>query len=177
MKKLFYIFTFLFLTNVCYAGIDDYIKISDNGKVNFDSRTINKTLTDATKSTQDDLMKKVDKELQKITDKVNTEIDKTSDKINNSIIGKTETLVNRAESEFNSLVALKNKIIIYTMIFSCLFILILLLVLFFVWRSYIRIARFSLAGLIGSIDSFGIEKIVKKIDELEKKIDNFTKSK
>ncbi|MDD2839518.1 MAG: hypothetical protein PHY80_00110 [Rickettsiales bacterium] len=177
MKKLIYIFTFLFLTNVCYAGIDDYIKISQNGKVNLDSNTINKTLTDATKSAQDDLMKKVDKEFQKITEKFDAEIKKASDRINNNIIDKSEKLVNRAESEFNNLIVLKNKIIMYAIIFSGLFIFIILMMLFFVWKSYRKVAKFSLSGLVGGNSSADIEKLIKKIDELEKKIDNLIKSK
>lgn len=174
MKKLIYIFAFLLLSNVSYAGIDDYIKISQNGKVNLDSGSLNKTLTDATKSAQDDLMKKLDKEIQKITDKFDAEIKKASDRINDNIIGKSEKLVNRAETEFNNLIALKNKIIMYSMIFGALFVLILLAMLFLVWSSYRKMTKFSLSNLIGGSNG-DIEKLVKKIEELEKKIDNLSK--
>lgn len=171
MKKLIYIFTFLFLSNICYAGVDDYIKISQDGKVNFDSKTINKTLNDATKSAQDDLMKKLDKEIQKITDKFDNEINKASERINNNIIGKAEQIVNRAESEFNSVIALKNKIMMYSMIFGVFVILIFIMILFFAWKSYKKITKFSLNDLVGGGNSASIEKLIKKIEELEKKID------
>ncbi|HSQ97890.1 MAG TPA: hypothetical protein VLL98_04185 [Rickettsiales bacterium] len=171
MKKLIFIFTLLFLSNICYAGMDDYIKITQDGKVNFDSKTMNKTLNDATKSVQDDLMKKLDKEIQKITDKFDSEINKVSDRINNNIVGKAEKLVDRAENEFNSVVALKNKIIMYSMIFAVFVVLIFIMILFFAWKSYKKIAKFSLNDLVGSGNSASIEKLIKKIEDLEKKID------
>lgn len=177
MKKLVYLFSFLFLINVSYASTSDYIKISQNGKINFDSRTLNKSLTEATKSAQDDLMQKLDKEVQKITNKFEKEIKKVSDKINDDVIGRTGKLIDKAENEFNSLIALKNKIIIFSIVFSSLFILILLAMLFLVWRSYRKVANFSLANLAGGNNSATIEKLIKKVDELEKKIDSLIKSK
>jgi len=175
MKKIVFIFVLLLISNLSYASVDDYIKIGQNGKINFDSNSINKTLNDATKSAQDDLMKKLDKEIQKITDKFDAEIQKTSDRINNNIIGKSEKLVDRAESEFNNLIALKNKIIMYSIIFCVLFILILLALLFFVWSSYRKVAKFSLSGLLGNKNFADIGKLLVKIEELEKKIDSLTK--
>jgi hypothetical protein len=147
MKKLIYITIFLILSNISYAKIDDYIKISQNGKVNFDSRTINKTLTDASKSVQGDLIKKLDNEMQKITNMLESEVNKINDEINNGIIEKTEKLVDRAEIEFNNVIAMKDKIIIYLIIFSCSLVTMLTLILFLVWRNYVKLGSLHRGNL------------------------------
>ena len=61
MKKIIYSLSLLlFFTSFANAGINDYIKIKDdNGKVSFNSNSINKTINDSAKSLQNDLTKRL----------------------------------------------------------------------------------------------------------------------
>ena len=175
MKKIIYTLSLLlFFTSFANAGIDDYIKIKDkNGKINFDSTSINKTINDSTKSLQNNLTKKLNEEVDKLSQKFDGEVKKITEKVDKNIIQKGEKIVDRAQKEFDNLIVLKNKAVHYAIIggivFGIIFILFLLVVLFLVWRSYKKITKFSPENIFGNTEN--IKKILKKLDELEKKID------
>ena len=149
MKKIIYTLSLLlFFTSFANAGIDDYIKIKDkNGKVNFDSTSINKTINDSTKSLQNNLTKRLNEEIDKLSQKFDGEVKKITEKVDKNIIQKGEKIVDRAQKEFDNLIVLKNKAVHYVIIggivFGIIFILFLLVVLFLVWRSYKKITKFS----------------------------------
>lgn len=175
MKKIIYTLSLLlFFTSFANAGIDDYIKIKDkNGKINFDSTSINKTINDSTKSLQNNLTKRLNEEVDKLSQKFDGEVKKITEKVDKNIIQKGEKIVDRAQKEFDNLIVLKNKAVHYAIIggivFGIIFILFLLVVLFLVWRSYKKIIKFSPENIFGNTEN--IKKILKKLDELEKKID------
>ena len=175
MKKIIYTLSLLlFFTSFANAGIDDYIKIKDkNGKVSFDSTLINKTINDSTKSLQNNLTKRLNEEVDKLSQKFDGEVKKITEKVDKNIIQKGEKIVDRAQKEFDNLIVLKNKAVHYAIIgsivFGIIFILFLLVVLFLVWRSYKKITKFSPENIFGNTEN--INKILKKLDELEKKID------
>ena len=175
MKKIIYTLSLLlFFTSFANAGIDDYIKIKDkNGKVSFDSTSINKTINDSTKSLQNDLTKRLNEEIDKLSQKFDGEVKKITEKVDKNIIQKGEKIVDRAQKEFDNLIVLKNKAVHYAIIggivFGIIFVLFLLVVLFLVWRSYKKITKFSPENIFGNTEN--IKKILKKLDELEKKID------
>lgn len=175
MKKIIYTLSLLlFFTSFANAGIDDYIKIKDkNGKINFDSTSINKTINDSTKSLQNNLTKRLNEEIDKLSQKFDGEVKKITEKVDKNIIQKGEKIVDRAQKEFDNLIVLKNKAVHYVIIggivFGIIFILFLLVVLFLVWRSYKKITKFSPENIFGNTEN--IKKILKKLDELEKKID------
>ena len=175
MKKIIYSLSLLlFFTSFANAGIDDYLKIKDkNGKVSFDSTSINKTINDSTKSLQNDLTKRLNEEIDKLSQKFDGEVKKITEKVDKNIIQKGEKIVDRAQKEFDNLIVLKNKAVHYAIIggivFGIIFILFLLVVLFLVWRSYKKITKFSPENIFGNTEN--IKKILKKLDELEKKID------
>lgn len=175
MKKIIYTLSLLlFFTSFANAGIDDYIKIKDkNGKINFDSTSINKTINDSTKSLQNNLTKRLNEEVDKLSQKFDGEVKKITEKVDKNIIQKGEKIVDRAQKEFDNLIVLKNKAVHYVIIggivFGIIFILFLLVVLFLVWRSYKKITKFSPENIFGNTEN--IKKILKKLDELEKKID------
>lgn len=175
MKKIIYTLSLLlFFTSFANAGIDDYIKIKDkNGKINFDSTSINKTINDSTKSLQNNLTKRLNEEVDKLSQKFDGEVKKITEKVDKNIIQKGEKIVDRAQKEFDNLIVLKNKAVHYAIIggivFGIIFILFLLVVLFLVWRSYKKITKFSPENIFGNTEN--IKKILKKLDELEKKID------
>ena len=179
MKKIIYTLSLLlFFTSFANAGIDDYLKIKDkNGKVSFDSTSINKTINDSTKSLQNDLTKRLNEEIDKLSQKFDGEVKKITEKVDKNIIQKGEKIVDRAQKEFDNLIVLKNKAVHYAIIggivFGITFILFLLVVLFLVWRSYKKITKFSPENIFGNTEN--IKKILKKLDELEKKIDNLSK--
>ena len=179
MKKIIYALSLLlFFTSFANAGIDDYIKIKDkNGKVSFDSTLINKTINDSTKSLQNDLTKRLNEEIDKLSQKFDGEVKKITEKVDKNIIQKGEKIVDRAQKEFDNLIVLKNKAVHYTIIagivFGIIFVLFLLVVLFLVWRSYKKITKFSPENIFGNTEN--IKKILKKLDELEKKIDLIVK--
>ena len=190
MKKIIYTLSLLlFFTSFANAGIDDYLKIKDkNGKVSFDSTSINKTINDSAKSLQNDLTKRLNEEIDKLSNRFNEETDKLSqkfdgevkkitEKVDKNIIQKGEKIVDRAQKEFDNLIVLKNKAVHYAIIggiaFGIIFVLFLLVVLFLVWRSYKKITKFSPENIFGNTEN--IKKILKKLDELEKKIDNLNK--
>ena len=87
MKKIIYTLSLLlFFTSFANAGIDDYIKIKDkNGKVSFDSTSINKTINDSTKSLQNDLTKRLNEEIDKLSNRFNEETDKLSQKFDGEV--------------------------------------------------------------------------------------------
>lgn len=193
--KFTFIF-FIFFTSYSYAAkIDDYIKIGQNNKVSINTDSINKTLSDATKTAQDEIVKKLEKEIQKLQDninknianlttKVDNEIKKATDKINNDIIGKAEKLVDDATKEYNSLIATKNNVIsiaenlinnlptyilIAKIMIGILFLGLFLLVFFF-WRSYRNTKKLASAILgLGSLDS--INTIDSRLNSIENKLD------
>ena len=190
MKKIIYTLSLLlFFTSFANAGIDDYIKIKDkNGKVSFDSTSINKTINDSAKSLQNDLTKRLNEEIDKLSNRFNEETDKLSqkfdgevkkitEKVDKNIIQKGGKIVDRAQKEFDNLIVLKNKAVHYAIIggivFGIIFVLFLLVVLFLVWRSYKKITKFSPENIFGNTEN--IKKILKKLDELEKKIDKLSK--
>ena len=179
MKKIIYSLSLLlFFTSFANAGINDYIKIKDdNGKVSFNSNSINKTINDSTKSLQNDLTKRLNEEIDKLSQKFDGEVKKITEKVDKNIIQKGEKIVDRAQKEFDNIIALKNKVVHYAIIggiaFGIIFVLFLLVVLFLVWRSYKKITKFSPENIFGNTEN--IKKILQKLDELEKKIDNLNK--
>ncbi len=197
MKIFKYLLVFFVIsTNLYAAKLDDYIKISQNGNVKVDSNSLNKTLNNATKSAQDEIIKKLDAEIEKlqesinknvsnITTKFDAEIKKATDKINNDIIGKGEKLIDDATKEYNNLVATKNNIIstvenlmdslpTYILIAKLIIAIIILglfLLVFFFWRSYSKMKALSNALLKnGNLEA--IASINKKIDEIDSKINS-----
>ena len=197
MKVFKYLLVFFVIsTNLYAAKLDDYIKISQNGNVKVDSNSLNKTLNNATKSAQDEIIKKLDAEIEKlqesinknvsnITTKFDAEIKKATDKINNDIIGKGEKLIDDATKEYNNLVATKNNIIstvenlmdslpTYILIAKLIIAIIILglfLLVFFFWRSYSKMKALSNALLKnGNLEA--IASINKKIDEIDSKINS-----
>ncbi len=201
MKIFKYLLIFFVISTGSYAAkLDDYIKISQNGKVDVSGNSLNKTLSDITKSTQDEIIKKLDVEIQKLQDSINkninnittkfdTEIQKATDRINNNIIGKGEKLIDDATNQYNSLIATKDKIIstvenlmnnLPTYIFIAklivaIIILGIFLLVFFFWRSYSKMKALSAALLkTGNLDA--IDNINKKLDKLDAKIDKLISS-
>lgn len=197
MKVFKYLLVFFVISTNLYATkLDDYIKISQDGNVKVDSNSLNKTLNNATKSAQDEIIKKLDAEIEKlqksinknvsnITTKFDAEIKKATDKINNDIIGKGEKLIDDATKEYNNLVATKNNIIstvenlmdslpTYILIAKLIIAIIILglfLLIFFFWRSYSKMKALSNALLKnGNLEA--IVSINKKIDEIDSKINS-----
>lgn len=196
MKIFKYLLVFFVISTGSYAAkLDDYIKINQGGKVNVGGDTLNKTLSDATKSAQDEIIKKLDTEIQKLQENVNkninnittkfdTEIQKATDRINNNIIGKGEKLIDDATKQYDSLIATKEKIIstienlmnnlpTYILIAKLVVAIIILgifLLVFFFWRSYSKMKTLS-AALLKSGNLDAIDNINKKLDKLDIKID------
>ena len=194
MKNRILALTFIFFVTLStsYAAkfnVNDYIKVGQSGKIDLAPETITKSLTDALESAQENMTKKLDKEVEKlqdsleshvtkVTDKIDAEIQKTSDKINNGIIGKAEKMIDRAESEFDNLIAMKNKIGHYILIAKIVVGLLisgLFLMVFFFWRSYSNLKK--LAKNIKDMTGLDeVKNINKRLDELDKKIDKLLKS-
>lgn len=196
MKILKYLIVFFVIsTNLYAAKLDDYIKIGQSGKIDINNDTLTKTLNDATKSAQDEIVKKLEKEMQKLQDNINknvsnitnkfdTEIQKATDRINNNIIGKGEKLIDDATKEYNSLVTTKDKIfstveniinnlptyILIAKIIVGSIVLGIFLLVFFFWKSYSKMKSLS-AALLKSGNLEAIDNINKKLKELELKID------
>ncbi len=201
MKFLKYILVFFVISNYAYAAkLDDYIKISSNGKTE-SSLNLNDALSQAAKSAQDEIISKLEKEMQKlqeninknvsnITNKFDTEIQKATDRINNNIIGKAENLINDATKQYESLVATKDKIIstiedlmnnlpTYLLIIKivvAVLILGLFLLVFFFWRSYSKMKALS-AAILSTANGDAIANINKKLDDIEEKINKLISSK
>ncbi len=197
MKFLKYILIFFVISGYSYAAdLGDYIKISSNNK----KVDLGDTLNQAAKSAQDEIIAKLEKEIQKlqenidknvsnITKKFDTEIQKATDRINNNIIGKAEKLVDDAQSQYNSLIATKDKVIstvenlmnnlpTYLFIIKLVVIILILglfLLVFFFWRSYSKMKSLSTA-LLGTTNGDAIANINKKLDAIEAKINKLSSS-
>ena len=172
---------FFLILNLSYAGTSDYIKIGKNTKINLGESNLNETINSVTKSTQDELSKKIDIEFKKLqdiadknmtkaVDKFSSKVDEMGDRVNNNIIKKGEDLVNSAQSEFDNLLKIKKRIFRYIyiaeIIFSSLSVGIILL-LVFLWTNYRKMKSF-----VGGSFSFKENLNLKKdIEDLNKKLD------
>ena len=182
--------------NANATKLSDYIKVVDNGaksgSSSVASTSIDKALNNALKSVQNEIIEKLDKEIKKVEDMLNknlnnltskfdAEIKKASDTINNDILGKAKKMVDDAEKQYNSIISAKDtamatvmKIIknipTYLMIVKLVVFAIIGLfgaMVFFFWRSYRNTKK--LANALLNMD------LVKRIDELEAKINKLVK--
>ena len=195
MKFLKYLFIFLAISSYSYAAgdIGDYIKISSNKKTD-----VNDTISQITKSTQDEIMARLEKEIQKlqknidenvgnITKKFDSEIQKATDRINNNIIGKGEKLIDDAQKQYDGLVKTKNKVIssiesiinnlpTYLLIIKIvigILILCIFLLVFFIWKAYKKVKTLS-SSILSSTSGEALININKRLDAIENKIEKLT---
>ena len=124
MKITKYIIIFLAFIQYSYAAkVSDLIKVAQGGSgsssISINTDSINKILTDTMTSVQNDIMKELNTQIQKVQDtvqgnvnnvlnKFDTQIQGVVDNVNNNIIGKAEKLVNDATEQYNSIVAAKD---------------------------------------------------------------------
>lgn len=189
---------FLFINCSYAAKLDNYIKIGQQsgGKVDVGGDVLNKALTNAVKGAQDEILKKLDIEIQKlqkeldknvadITKKFDNEIQKTTDRINNNIVVKAEKLVDDATEQYNSVIAMKDgalgmldnlpKYLTIAKIVFGVLILGLLLLVASISLTFVKIKGLA-KTILNSKDSSALESINKKLTELDKKIDKLMSS-
>ena len=154
--------------------------------------SIDKSLNNALKSVQDEIISKLDKEIKKIEDvidknitnivsKFEGEVNKASEKVN-GIIKKAENLTNDIEKQYKSIIAMKDKaiasgmaviaklptIIMYIKIFAISILCLFIAMVFFFWRAYKNIKNLS-KDLIDLDLKTKLRDIESKIDDLLRK--------
>lgn len=199
MKISKYAFAFVLLasTTLSAASLDKLLGGSGDTKINIKASNldIDKTIKNAIKSTQDEvigrldaevkkLQDNLDKSVSKITDRFDAEIKKATDRVNNNIIGKAENLVNDAQKQYDSLVKTKDNILstienlmnnlpTYLMILKIIggvLVAGIVLLVFFFWRSYRNVKNLAKSVLtLGDVK--GLNSILERLDKIEAKLD------
>lgn len=199
MKIFKYVIIFLAFIQCSYAAkVSDLIKVAQGSgsgsSISINTDSINKMLTDTMTSLQNDIMKELNAQIQKVQDtvqgnvdnvlnKFDTQIQEVVDNVNNNIIGKAEKLVNDATAQYNSLIAAKDgvfsvvqnvmndlpKYILIAKIVVCTIVLGLFLLIFLFWLSY-RNAKKMVAEMKKLMIDKDLEEIKAKLDEILSKL-------
>ena len=199
MKITKYIIIFLAFIQYSYAAkVSDLIKVAQGGSgsssISINTDSINKILTDTMTSVQNDIMKELNTQIQKVQDtvqgnvnnvlnKFDTQIQGVVDNVNNNIIGKAEKLVNDATEQYNSIVAAKDGVfsviqsvmdnlptyILIAKIVISAIVLGLFLLIFLFWLSY-RNAKKMVAEMKKLMIDKDLQEVNRKLDEILAKL-------
>lgn len=199
MKITKYIIIFLAFIQYSYAAkVSDLIKVAQGGSgsssISINSDSINKILTDTMTSVQNDIMKELNTQIQKVQDtvqgnvnnvlnKFDTQIQGVVDNVNNNIIGKAEKLVNDATEQYNSIITAKDGVfsviqsvmdnlptyILIAKIVICAIVLGLFLLVFLFWLSY-RNAKKMVAEMKKLMIDKDLQEVNRKLDEILAKL-------
>ena len=197
ISKYAFVFVLLASTTLSAASLDKLLGGSSDTKINIKASNldIDKTIKNAIKSTQDEVIGRLDAEVKKlqenlnksvsnITDKFDAEIKKATDRVNNNIIGKAENLVNDAQKQYDSLVKTKDNILstienlmnnlpTYLMILKIVGAVLvagIVLLVFFFWRSYRNVKNLA-KSVLSLGDVKGLDSIITRLDKIEAKLD------
>ncbi len=199
MKITKYIIIFLAFIQYSYAAkVSDLIKVAQGNNsassISINTDSINKILTDTMTSVQNDIMKELNTQIQKVQDtvqgnvnnvlnKFDTQIQGVVDNVNNNIIGKAEKLVNDATEQYNSIITAKDGVfsviqsvmdnlptyILIAKIIIGAIVLGLFLLIFLFWLSY-RNAKKMVAEMKKLMIDKDLQEVNRKLDEILAKL-------
>lgn len=199
MKITKYIIIFLAFIQYSYAAkVSDLIKVAQGSgsgsSISINTDSINKILTDTMTSVQNDIMKELNTQIQKVQDtvqgnvnnvlnKFDTQIQGVVDNVNNNIIGKAEKLVNDATEQYNSIITAKDGVfsviqsvmdnlptyILIAKIVISAIVLGLFLLVFLFWLSY-RNAKKMVAEMKKLMIDKDLQEVNRKLDEILAKL-------
>lgn len=199
MKITKYIIIFLAFIQYSYAAkVSDLIKVAQGGSgsssISINTDSINKILSDTMTSVQNDIMKELNTQIQKVQDtvqgnvnnvlnKFDTQIQGVVDNVNNNIIGKAEKLVNDATEQYNSIITAKDGVfsviqsvmdnlptyILIAKIVIGVIVLALFLLVFLFWLSY-RNAKKMVAEMKKLMIDKDLQEVNRKLDEILAKL-------
>lgn len=165
-KQLLFFAILLVATTASAIDVGGIVKQASGGGSS--AINLDKVFDDVKKSAREEIQKGVAGLKTELQGTINKEVDKLTKQLDEGVLGRSKRLVERAEKEFDGIIAIKNNIGNYLSIAklvgisvgAVIVVLILVLIL-----SYMRASR--LMGVIGSINE--INKRLDRIEQLLRK--------